>query len=151
MYKISKGLFILLIVCVSIIVKAQSNPANSIKTDSTTFKYTLDNCINTFSMDKTVKTDAGYQYWFIDKNFIDGRTLKLSVVGPHKATHAPHSHPEDEFFFILEGNAEVYLNGMWRAVGPNTSFYCPSNIEHGIRNSGDKELKYLVIKKYEKK
>ena len=148
MNKTRKGLFILIIVCFSLTAQAQSNP---VKLDSTKSKYTLDNCINTFSMDKTVKTDAGYQYWFVDKDFPDGRTLKLSVVGPHLATHAPHSHPEDEFFFILEGSAEVYLNGELKTVGPNTSFYCPSNIEHGIKNPGDKELKYLVIKKYEKK
>ena len=147
MNNIVKGLFILLIVSVPIIAEAQTNP----KSDSTKSKYNLDNCINTFAIDKTVKTDAGYQYWFVDKDFIDGRTWKLSVVGPHQATHAPHFHPEDEIFFILEGNAEVYLNGEWREVGSNTSFYCPSNLEHGIRNSGDKELKYLVIKKYEKK
>ncbi len=113
-------------------------------------KYTIDNCVSRFSMDKTVKTDAGYQFWYVDKDFADGKTLKLSVVAPHKATHAPHKHPEDEFFFILEGNAEVYLDGTWKKVGPNTSFYCPSNIEHGIRNPGDTELKYLVIKQYPK-
>jgi quercetin dioxygenase-like cupin family protein len=114
-------------------------------------KYSLDNCINKFNMDKTEKTDAGYQYWFVDKDFAGGKTLKLSVVGPHKATHAPHVHPEDEFFFVLEGTAEVYLNGKWKIIEANTSFYCPSNVEHGIRNPGDKELKYLVIKKYEVK
>jgi mannose-6-phosphate isomerase-like protein (cupin superfamily) len=113
-----------------------------------TVKYTIDNCVNTFSTDKTIKTSAGYQYWFVDKNFLDGRTIKLSVVKPHDATHAPHSHPEDEFFFILEGKAEFYLDGHTRFVGPMTSLYCPSYIEHGIRNSGDTELKYLVIKKY---
>jgi oxalate decarboxylase/phosphoglucose isomerase-like protein (cupin superfamily) len=32
-----------------------------------------------------------------------------------------------------------------------TSFYCPSFSEHGIRNVGDTELKYLVIKKYDLK
>jgi quercetin dioxygenase-like cupin family protein len=112
-------------------------------------KYTLDNCISEFSMDKTVKTDAGYQFWYIDKNFADGKTLKLSVVGPNSATHAPHVHPEDEIFYILEGKAEVYLAGEWRSIEANTSFYCPSNVEHGIRNPGDKELKYLVIKKYD--
>ena len=111
--------------------------------------YTLDNCINTFDPAKTEKTDAGYQYWFADKKLADGKTVKLSVVGPHLATHAPHHHPEDEFFFILEGKAELFLDGQWRAVGPNTCFYCPSGHEHGIRNAGDTVLKYLVIKKYE--
>ena len=113
-----------------------------------TVKYTIDNCVNEFKAGKTVKTDAGYQYWFVDKKFADGKTLKMSVVAPGKATHVPHSHPEDEFFFILEGKAEFYLNGKTKIAGPYTSFYCPSNSMHGIRNAGDTELKYLVIKKY---
>lgn len=112
--------------------------------------YDIENSVNEFDMKKTEKTDAGYQYWFADKNFIDGRTLKLSVVAPGKATHAPHRHPEDEFFFVLEGKAEFYLDGKRKVVGPYTSLYCPSNQEHGIRNAGDTTLKYLVIKKYEK-
>jgi quercetin dioxygenase-like cupin family protein len=76
-----------------------------------TMKYTIKNCINKFSIDKIEKTKAGYQYWFADPNFADGKTLKMSVVAPHQATHPPHIHSEDEFFFILEGNAELYLKG----------------------------------------
>ena len=102
-------------------------------------------------MARIESTAVGYQYWFVDKEFLDGRTLKMSVVAPKKATHAPHRHPEDEIFFVLEGKAEFYLNGQTKVAGPNTSFYCPSNSEHGIRNAGDGALKYLVIKKYEKK
>ena len=75
----------------------------------------------------------------------------MSVVAPHKSTHAPHKHIEDEFFFVLEGTAEFYLDGKTITSGPYTSFYCPSNVMHGISNVGDTELKYLVIKKYEKK
>ena len=116
--------------------------------DGAILKYTMDNCINTFSVDKAEKTNSGYLFWFVDKNFLDGRTIKLSVVRPNEATHAPHKHAEDEFFFVLEGKAEFYLNGYRKVVGPMTSLYCPSNVEHGIRNAGDTELKYLVIKKY---
>jgi mannose-6-phosphate isomerase-like protein (cupin superfamily) len=110
--------------------------------------YTINNCVNEFSMKDTVKTAVGYQYWFADKDFIDGRTLKLSVVAPHSATHPPHKHAEDEFFFVIEGTAEFYLDGKTKTAGPLTSFYCPSEIMHGIKNVGDTELKYLVIKKY---
>ena len=115
----------------------------------TTKNYTIDNCVNSFDMKKALKTSVGYQYWFIGKDFLDGRTLKLSAVAPHQATHAPHVHPEDEIFYILEGNAEFYLDGKTITVGPNTSFYCPSNVKHGIKNVGDTELKYLVVKKYQ--
>lgn len=110
--------------------------------------FTIENCVNRFNEDKVVETKAGYQYWFVDKEFLDGRTLKLSVVEPHGATHAPHRHAEDEFFFVLEGKAEFILNGESVIVEPYASFYCPPNSLHGIRNAGDTELKYLVIKKY---
>jgi len=113
-------------------------------------QYTIENCVNEFSTEQAEETRAGYQYWFADKNFLgDGRTLKLSVVEPGKATHAPHRHPEDEFFFVLEGTAEFFLDGKTKVVGPYTSLYCPSNSEHGIRNVGEAQLKYLVIKRYE--
>jgi mannose-6-phosphate isomerase-like protein (cupin superfamily) len=115
----------------------------------TTEKYTIENCLNQFNPDKTVKTAVGYQYWFVPQKFLpDGLTVKMSVVGPKQATHAPHSHVESEIFFILEGTAKFYLNGKTMTGGPNTSFYCPENSEHGISNAGNTELKYLVIRKY---
>lgn len=113
-------------------------------------RYTLATCVNAFTPSRVESTRAGYQYWFVDKDFLDGRTLKMSVVKPHAATHPPHHHAEDEIFFVLEGTAEVFLNGEKTVVRPCTSFYCPPNSEHGIRNAGDAELKYLVIKKYAK-
>jgi mannose-6-phosphate isomerase-like protein (cupin superfamily) len=112
-------------------------------------KFTIENCVNHFNSDKTIKTNAGYQYWFADKDFLDGNTLKMSVVAPHQSTHTPHKHIEDEFFFVLEGTAQFYLDGKTTIAGAYTSFYCPSNMEHGISNAGDIELKYLVIKKYQ--
>ncbi len=135
---------LLFIVQQSLLAQTRQDSAKVVK------QYTIENCVTEFSMDKAKKTEVGYQFWFADPNFIDGRTLKLSVVAPHLATHPPHKHPEDEFFYVLEGTAEFYLDGKTKVAGPNTSFYCPSNVEHGIRNVGDTELKYLVIKKYQK-
>lgn len=112
-------------------------------------KYTIDNCINKFDINKSSKTSVGYQYWFIEQNFLkDGLTVKMSVVGPKQATHAPHKHAGDEIFFILQGTARFYLDGKTTTGGVNTSFYCPDNSEHGISNADTTELKYLVIRKY---
>ena len=119
--------------------------------ENTEQKFTIENCVNEFSIAKVESTKVGYQYWFVDKDFLDGRTLKMSVVKPHESTHPPHRHAEDEFFFVLEGKAEFYLDGKTKVAEPYASFYCPSKSEHGIRNVGDTILKYLVIKKYEKK
>ncbi len=137
----------LIIISIFLTINANAQVKEAYKFDST--NYSIENCVNEFNKIGIEETKVGYQYWFADKNFIDGRTIKLSVVGPHSATHAPHKHLEDEFFFVLEGTAEFYLNGETKVVGPMTSLYCPSFSEHGIKNIGDTELKYLVIKKYE--
>jgi quercetin dioxygenase-like cupin family protein len=113
-------------------------------------RYSMKTCANEFSADKIEKTAAGYQYWFVDRVLAGGKTLKMSVVKPGLGTHAPHSHAEEEFFFVLEGKVEFFLNGERKVVGPFASLYCPPNVEHGIRNVGDTEAKYLVVKKYEK-
>lgn len=109
--------------------------------------YSIENCVNHFDMEKAVKTKVGYQYWFADKDFTLENTLKMSIVDPGKSTHAPHRHIEEEFFYILEGTAEFYLDGKRITAGAHTSFYCPSNAEHGISNAGTTQLRYLVIKK----
>ena len=98
-------LFLVLIFCFEI----KSQEKETYQFDST--NYSIENCVNEFSMDGIEKTKVGYQYWFADKNFLDGRTIKLSVVAPNSATHPPHKHSEDEFFFVLEGIAELFLNG----------------------------------------
>ncbi len=129
---------------------AYSQMAGSLSTQGAGRRLTIDSCVNVFSMARIESTKAGYQYWFVDRHFLDGRTIKLSAVRPHGATHPPHAHPEDEFFFVLEGTAEFNLAGETRVAGPYSSFYCPPSVLHGIRNAGDRELKYLVIKKYQK-
>ncbi|MDR1679734.1 MAG: cupin domain-containing protein [Prevotellaceae bacterium] len=112
-------------------------------------KWTIENCVATLDPAKGQPTKAGYQFWFADKDFTgDGRTLKMSVVAPRKATHAPHQHAEDEFFFVVEGTAKFYLNGDSITAKPYTTFYAPPHSLHGIANAGDTEMKYLVVKKY---
>lgn len=136
-------------VAIVALMTQQSMMSQEVKkeTSSTSPNYTIENCVNHFELDKAVKTKVGYQYWFADKNFTLENTLKMSIVEPGKSTHAPHHHVEEEFFYILEGTAEFFLDGKRVTVGPNTSLYCPSNAEHGISNAGKTELRYLVIKK----
>lgn len=142
-------LFLILLSTLFMMNISAQDPANKAAPEAS--KYNIGNCINKFDMNKTVKTSVGYQYWFIDQNFLeDGQTVKMSVVGPSQATHAPHKHAGDEIFYVLEGTARFFLNGKTTTGGANTTFYCPENSEHGISNASDKELKYLVIRKYAK-
>lgn len=77
-------------------------------------RYILARCVNEFTLDKTEKIPAGYQYWFGDKDLAEGKTLKMSVVGPQSSTHSPHVHSEDELFFVLEARSSSILRASER-------------------------------------
>jgi mannose-6-phosphate isomerase-like protein (cupin superfamily) len=118
------------------------------KSKITSPEYTIENCVTPFNINDVDSTKVGWQFWFVDKKFANGFTLKMSHVEAGKATHPPHVHQEDEIFYVVEGTAEFILGDETQTGGPNTSFYCPSTISHGIRNIGDDDLKYMVIKTY---
>ena len=75
----------------------------------------------------------------------------VAIINPGQQIHPPHKHPEEEFLMILEGN------GMW-AIGTkdmpaNTGDIMYSNPGelHGLRNTGNVPLKFVVFKYNPKK
>ena len=109
--------------------------------------YPIERCVKAYVPVKAETVPVGHQYWFADRNFAGGNTIKLSAVNPGLRMHEPHRHAEDEFMFVLEGLGEFTLDEERRTVGPLTSLYCPSWHLHGLRNCGDTVLKYLVLRK----
>jgi hypothetical protein len=84
-------------------------------------KFTIENCVNEFSLANAESTKVGYQYWFVDKDFLDGRTLKMSVVKPHEATHPPHRHPNETLRVLLEKLGFRYTHD---------EYYPPTGLRH---------------------
>ncbi len=109
-------------------------------------EYTVANCISVLDENNVQKTSKGWVKWFVPKSFSQGLNLKMSQVAGHQARHGAHSHPGEEIFFVLKGQAEFTVGDEHQVVGPNTSLYCPPGVLHGIRNAGDSALRYLVIK-----
>lgn len=56
----------------------------------------------------------------------------------------PHYHDfEDEWFCVLEGSPEFFLDG-WKKVAPGGAVYIPKGTVHTFRNAGDTPLKMLL-------
>ncbi len=63
-----------------------------------------------------------------------------------KGKGAPrHSHNCDEQVTLLEGSAEVEIDGAITALTKYDSTYIPANQEHRFLNTGDGEMKILWI------
>lgn len=69
----------------------------------------------------------------------------IASVRPNEATH-PHSHDEEETFFILSGRGEITIDGQSDQVERGDVIYLPRNSYHTIRNLSDSEpLEFLNI------
>ena len=74
-----------------------------------------------------------------------GRFAMFTAITPPGGGPPPHIHAnEDEWFHVLEGRAEFFLDGVWTEAGPGTTVYMPKNSFHTFRNIGDGPLKQII-------
>jgi quercetin dioxygenase-like cupin family protein len=58
----------------------------------------------------------------------------------------PHSHKmEDETFFVLEGDFEIFGDGQWRPVARGEAAYGPRGGVHTFRNTGTSPGRVLIF------
>ena len=65
---------------------------------------------------------------------------------PGKQLQPPHQHPEEEFQYVIEGEGTWSLNGQEQPLHAGDMMYTRPWDWHGIRNSGDKPLRFFVFK-----
>jgi quercetin dioxygenase-like cupin family protein len=57
----------------------------------------------------------------------------------------PHWHEnEDEWFLVLEGQAEFFKDGVWTAVPAGSAVFAPRGSVHAFRNAGKTTLKQVL-------
>lgn len=60
-----------------------------------------------------------------------------------------HQHKEcEQFYLILEGEAEVNTAGQIQRVRYGSVVYIPRNTDHSVSNVGDGDLVYVVFETY---
>lgn len=70
----------------------------------------------------------------------------VAEIKPGQEIHPPHEHEEEEFLMILEGSGTWHVSGKdFAAKAGDTMYSRPWDI-HGIRNTGDVPLKFVVWK-----
>lgn len=70
----------------------------------------------------------------------------IAEIKPGMEIHPPHQHTAEEFMYVLEGNGTWSLNGVESEAKSGDVMYAKPWDMHGISNTGDKTLKFFVIK-----
>lgn len=89
---------------------------------------------------------SGYSKPFVNPS-VGAECLRMHVscVSPGMKPHPPHQHPEEEIMYVLEGRGTMLLGDELAPVEAESAIFVPSNQFHGIENTGDTSLRYMVI------
>lgn len=56
---------------------------------------------------------------------------------PHTQGPGPHSHDEDDVFYVIEGIMSVLVDGEWTHASRGTFVLVPAGMTHDFENRGD--------------
>lgn len=107
----------------------------------------IESYIDRFEEGKVDKNKNGWAHYYIPKGMADTLTVKMSCVYEGTQTHPPHTHHEDEAFYIIKGPVNFHINGEERILDTGDFVYTPSGSFHNIQRVGNDTIKYLVLKR----
>ncbi len=76
----------------------------------------------------------------------DTETVSVCMIDIAPNEGAPiHRHDSQvDSILVLSGKGETYVNGRWEPVEAGDYIFVPPGEEHGIRNTGDGDLRIFV-------
>jgi len=64
---------------------------------------------------------------------------------PHTKGPGPHSHPEDDVFYVLAGTMSVYVDPEWIEAPTGSFLLVPGNVTHDFENRGAERAGMLNV------
>jgi mannose-6-phosphate isomerase-like protein (cupin superfamily) len=64
---------------------------------------------------------------------------------PHTKGPGPHSHPEDDVFYVLAGTMSVYVDGEWVDATAGSFVMVPGTMTHDFENRGSERAGMLNV------
>lgn len=71
--------------------------------------------------------------------------LHISEVAPGERAHPPHEHGGLEAFYMLEGSGTLEIDGEEYALGAGEAAVFEPHKRHGLVNTGDVPMRYMVV------
>jgi len=74
---------------------------------------------------------------------VDKQSLAEATLPPGGSTRRHYHRASEEFYFLLEGNGTMELDGETRRVGPGDAVLIPPGSRHQITATGKRSLRFL--------
>jgi quercetin dioxygenase-like cupin family protein len=100
-----------------------------------------------FEMAKLDKVHGGPDYSSALGTCVEGERMMVALMRMAAGTGADsHSHPNEQWIFVLEGTLEVFIEDQVKLATPGVAVYVPGNLKHHARVYGDKDAVFFTVK-----
>ena len=118
--------------------------SNSTKTEGATKAGSGKYCFPMKSLDVI---PAGTGYSTSKGGVVEGERMLVGYIHKAKGTGSrPHSHPNEQFNYILQGTLDVEIDGQKFQAKAGSVVYVPANMEHSMVALPEEDVIFIAIK-----
>ena len=118
--------------------------SNNTKTEGATKAGSGKYCFPMKSLDVI---PAGTGYSTSKGGVVEGERMLVGYIHKAKGTGSrPHSHPNEQFNYILKGTLDVEIDGQKFQAKAGSVVYVPANMEHSMVALPEEDVIFIAIK-----
>ena len=92
--------------------------------------YSMPSINATFKIDATESPKCSVSEWWLD---------------PHSKGPSPHSHLEDDMYYVIEGTVHFFIHDQWHELTKGSFILIPGGIVHDFENRSDHRMGLLNL------
>jgi quercetin dioxygenase-like cupin family protein len=100
-----------------------------------------------FELAKLDPIMGGPEYSSANGTCVEGDRMMVALMRMPAGTGAQaHSHPNEQWIFVLEGTLDCEVGGKGARVQAGSVVYVPSNVVHSTKVVGDRDVVFFTCK-----
>ncbi len=100
-----------------------------------------------YRLDEEESVNVGGNYSTAQGPLVQGDRIQVSLAHKAAGTGAkPHTHPNEQFNYLLKGKLKAVVDGVEQLVTPGTLIHIPANAVHATVATTDEDVVFLAIK-----
>jgi mannose-6-phosphate isomerase-like protein (cupin superfamily) len=100
-----------------------------------------------FELAKVNHIMGGPEYSTAKGSCVEGDRMMVALMRMEAGTGAePHSHPNEQWIYILEGTFEAVVDGRRHRAGPGSLLYIPADTVHAGRATPERDVVFFTVK-----
>ncbi len=100
-----------------------------------------------FDLARLQKIDAGPGYSTAHGPVVEGERIQIGLMRMPRGTGGrPHSHPNEQWVYVIQGKLEGEVDGVKYLVPAGSLLYIPANTVHWALATPDEDVLFLTAK-----